>query len=83
MVSEKKVQPRKKSSSMVSFFYRPKNSLETEYIFLRVKHLLCCGCYLGTTEGLIRILVLFEDEPLLWIHGISLCIVLACGNIFQ
>ena len=23
----------KKSSSMVSFFYRPKNSVETEYIF--------------------------------------------------
>ena len=34
MASEKKSNLGKKSSSMVSFFYRPKNSLETEYIFL-------------------------------------------------
>ena len=33
MASEKKSNLGKKSSSMVSFFYRPKNSLETEYIF--------------------------------------------------
>ena len=30
---EKKVQPWKKSSSLVSFLYRPNNVLETEYIF--------------------------------------------------
>ena len=38
LVLGKKVQPRKKSSSLVSFLYRPNNVLETEYI-LSTRHI--------------------------------------------